>query len=193
MAVFPKISKGKFVVLLLGGVLILALVVSLLQVFQESKNHSLSRFFMTAFLIEKKMPSSLQKTYQKFIQNQNQQAAWNDDIQQRSVWGYVDRHSITPGETFHLMLSTDPIDQSVSGHIEIYRIGYYPDGDRIKVWESSPITVQEHKLSNSSGIIGPGWPVAVDNIPTRAWQSGYSRWILSILMENGMPILLISW
>jgi len=157
----------------MGGVLILTLVVYLLQVFHESKTHSLSRYFMTAFLIEKKMPASLQKTYQKFIQNHNQQAAWNDDIQLRSVWGYVDRHSITPGETFQIMLSTDPIDQSVSGHIEIYRIGYYPDGDRRKVWESSTITVQERKLYNSSGIIGPGWPVTLDNIPTQTWQSGY--------------------
>ena len=119
------------------------------------------------------MPSSLHKTYQKFIQNHNQQSAWNDDIQQRAVWGYVDRHSITPGEPFHVMLSTDPIDQSVSGHIEIYRIGYYPHGDRMKVWESSPITVQKHTLSNAAGIIGPGWPVALDNIPTQTWQSGY--------------------
>lgn len=151
----------------------LVLLIFLLQVFHESKTHSLSRFFMTAFLVEKKMPSSLRENYLKFIQNHNQQSAWNDDIQQRSVWGYVDRHSITPGETFHIMLSTDPIDAPVSGHIEIYRIGYYTGGDRIKVWESSTITVQEHKLYNSSGIIGPGWPVAVDNIPTKTWKSGY--------------------
>ena len=173
MTVFSKISKAKVGVLLTGGVLFIVLVLFLLQVFHESKTHSLSRFFMTAFLLEKNMPSFLKKPYQKYIQNHNQQSAWNDDIQQRSVWGYVDRHSITPGEAFQIMLSTDPIDKLVSGHIEIYRIGYYPDGDRIKVWESSTITVQEHKLYNSSGIIGPGWPVAVDNILTKTWKSGY--------------------
>jgi len=157
----------------MGGVLILALAIFTLQVFHESKAHSGSRIFMATFLIEKTIPSQMQKIYKTFIQNHNQNSAWNDDIQQRSVWGYVDRHSITPGETFHIMLSTDPIDQVVSGHMAIYRIGYYPGGDRIAVWESSRITVKEHKLFNSPGIIGPGWPVSVDNIPTETWQSGY--------------------
>ena len=173
MAIFPKISKGWFVVLLMGGILILALAIFTLPVFYESKSFSSDPLARGTFLVEKFLPKRVQNTVQELIQKHNQNSVWNGDIQQRSVWGYVDRHSITAGETFHIMLSTDPINKQVHGHIEIYRIGYYPDGDRIKVWESSRITVQKQQLSDTAGIIGPGWPVSVNNIPTKTWQSGY--------------------
>ncbi len=173
MAISLKISQGKFLISLLGGFLILVLVIFALQVFYEFNAYSSDQNFPTASSIEHSFPTPLQNTPQELIQIHNQMSVWNDDIQQRSVWGYVDRHSITAGESFHIMLSIDPINPPVHGHIEIYRIGYYSDGDRLKVWESSRITVQEHTLYDSAGIIGPGWPVSVDNIPTQTWQSGY--------------------
>jgi hypothetical protein len=107
------------------------------------------------------------------IQSHNKRSFWNDDVTKRLVWGYVDRHSIKPGQNFNVMLSTDFSDKSVQGHLEVYRIGNYPDGDRIRVWESSTITVQEHELYDTAGIVGPAWPVSVGNIPTKTWQSGY--------------------
>ena len=107
------------------------------------------------------------------VQIQNKQRFWNDDVTKRLVWGYVDRHSIKPGQSFNVMLATDFTDPAAQGHIEIYRIGYYPDGDRKKVWESKKITVREHDLYDTAGIVGPAWPVSVNNIPTETWQSGY--------------------
>lgn len=106
-------------------------------------------------------------------QTLNTQSFWNDDVTKRLVWGYVDRHSIKPGQSFNVMLSTDFMDTSVQGHIEIYRIGYYPEGNRKKVWESTKLTVQEHELYMSAAIVGPAWPVSVGNVPTQTWQSGY--------------------
>lgn len=113
------------------------------------------------------------KDMDQMIQNRNKRSFWNDDVAKRLVWGYVDRHSIKPGQYFNVMLATDFTDKSVQGHLEVYRIGNYPDGDRIKVWESYLITVEEHELYDTAGIIGPGWPVSVGNIPTKTWQSGY--------------------
>ena len=78
----------------MGGVFVLALAIFTLQVFYEFKNNSAGRIFMTTFLIEKNLPKPLQNIYQKLIQKHNKISFWNDDIQQRSVWGYVDRHSI---------------------------------------------------------------------------------------------------
>ena len=107
------------------------------------------------------------------VQILNTQSFWNDDVTKRLVWGYVDRHSIKPGQSFNVMLSTDFTDTSVQGHLEIYRIGYYPEGNRKKIWESNTISVQEHELYDTAGIVGPAWPVSVANMPTQTWQSGY--------------------
>ena len=42
---------------------------------------------------------------------------------EQSIWGYVDRHSVAPGESFRLMLCAHPGNDPVDGHIEIHRIG----------------------------------------------------------------------
>ena len=41
------------------------------------------------------------------------------------VWGYADRHSIDPGDSFRLCLAAEPGRQGVSGHIEVARIGHH--------------------------------------------------------------------
>lgn len=170
---FPPISKGKALILGMGGILFLGLVIFMVQILNESKIHSASRSLMAIFSIEKNIPGPLLNIQNTIIQKHNQISVWNEDIEERSVWGYVDRHSITPGETFHLMLSIDPIGKPAHGHIEIYRIGYYSDRDRIEVWRSSTITVKRQKVYDTAGIIGPGWPASLSNIPTKTWQSGY--------------------
>ena len=169
----PTISKVLLRVLFIGAILILPVAIFTAHVLLESNIHFGSRTDMAVFLIEKTLPKPFLHFTKKLINKYHKIVVWNDDIRQRSVWGYVDFHSIQGGESFHLMLATDPIDKIVRGHIEIFRIGYYGKSDRIKVWESGLVTVQERKLYDSGGVIGPGWPSSLNNIPTTMWQSGY--------------------
>src|SRR4051794_5067069 len=61
-------------------------------------------------------------------------AIWRSPYDDTRVWGYVDRHSLDPGQTFDLMLSTGPALKRCKGQVEIYRIGYYPGSDRALIW-----------------------------------------------------------
>jgi len=89
------------------------------------------------------------------------------------VWAYVDKHSITPGEQFNLMLSSVNPNEVVSGHIEIFRIGYYPKSDRKLVWKSDRLEVSHQRVLHSAASIGAAWIPTISKIPTRGWQSGY--------------------
>lgn len=166
-----QISKTGITALLIGGVCVLA--IGTFQLSRSAKSQSMSRTDRMIVFIENNFPKFLINPLDKFIQSRNKLVAWNDDIQQRLVWGYVDRHSITPGESFRIMLSTDAMGTPMIGRIEISRIGYYEKTDRFKVWESDSLTVQKHPISFSGGTVGPGWPAYVSQIPTTTWTSGY--------------------
>lgn len=89
------------------------------------------------------------------------------------VRGYVDKHSVASGEEFDLMLSSGASGEPAWGRIEIFRIGYYPDGDRKLVWKSGRLQVNSQRLDSSVASIGAGWFPTVRKISTRTWQSGY--------------------
>lgn len=167
------ISKTGAIALLLGGVCVFALAIGALQLSLSAKSQNMSRTDRMIVFIENHFPKSLMNLLGKFTQSRNKIVAWNDDIQQRLVWGYVDRHSIKPGEAFRIMLSTDAMGTPMIGRIEISRIGYYEKTDRFKVWESDSLTVQEHPVNFSAGSTGPGWPAYVIHKATTSWASGY--------------------
>lgn len=89
------------------------------------------------------------------------------------IWAYADRHSIRPGEAFRLMMSAGPDLAALTGHVEIFRIGYYEHGDRQKVWQSDSFEVKEHGLNNTAAALGPAWPAAVKVGRTARWRTGY--------------------
>jgi len=96
-----------------------------------------------------------------------------DEMHDRLVWGYADRHSVAPGETFNLNLSTDDIDRVADGHVEIYRIGYYGKTDRRLYWRSDSIHVIRRSFASSASSIGANWPAGIKKVPTKSWSSGY--------------------
>jgi hypothetical protein len=100
-------------------------------------------------------------------------AIWRSDFDNRRIWGFVDRHSIEPGEDFDIMLSTAPDRPEIKGVIEIFRIGYYDDGDRKLVWRSDPLIVTAHEVQITSAALGVDWPPAIDHVPTDDWVTGY--------------------
>jgi N,N-dimethylformamidase beta subunit-like, C-terminal len=103
--------------------------------------------------------------------SRNQRVVWQGNAR---VWGYADKHSISPGETFDLMLSTGPDHITLSGRVEIYRIGYYGAGtDRKMVWRSDAIAVQRQDVGYMPASIGPAWTPSLTDIPTKDWRSGY--------------------
>ncbi len=89
------------------------------------------------------------------------------------VWGYVDRHSIKPGEGLRLMLSTGPELGTVTGRIEAFRVGFHGGTDRLQVFRSHTIQVCEHGINNTAAALGPLWPTALTIEDTAGWQSGY--------------------
>ena len=99
------------------------------------------------------------------------------------VWGYVDEHSIDPGESFQLMLSAAPETEPVTGRIEIHRIGYEGGTDRRRVWQSDEITVEPYAahrlgvdprlLDRTASALGPSWPPSMEVVDTRSWTTGY--------------------
>jgi hypothetical protein len=68
-----------------------------------------------------------------------EQAVWKSFYEGTRVWGYVDKHSVTPGVGFNIMLSTGPGRAKVKGKIEIFRIGYYANADRKLVWTAEDV------------------------------------------------------
>jgi hypothetical protein len=100
-------------------------------------------------------------------------AIWRTFYLDTRVWGYVDRHSIDPGETFDLMLSTGPNLKGCKGNVEIYRIGYYPDGDRTLVWRSEMVEVFQQPVQVTAATVGAGWRTSIEQIGTENWRSGY--------------------
>jgi hypothetical protein len=113
-------------------------------------------------------------------------AAWLETSQSKHlqrVWGYVDRHSIDPGEGFDLMLSAAPDGAEVRGRIEIFRIGYEGDSDRRRVWRSGEIAVSPYRahrlgldpklLDRTASSLGPNWPPALTVEDTGDWTTGY--------------------
>jgi len=101
----------------------------------------------------------------------------------QTVWAYADRHSIEPGQSFRLMMSAGPGTGAVSGHFEIFRIGYYGDLDRKRAWQGKPIEIPEYGMNNSAAAIGPGWPAAIEISSTGQWQTGYHS--IDFVERNG--------
>lgn len=92
---------------------------------------------------------------------------------EQRIWGYADRHSITPGDTFGLKLSTGPGVGALAGHVEIFRIGAHGDSDRALMWRSDRIEVAERGFTNTAAAVGPAWPRSVSVEDTGGWRSGY--------------------
>jgi hypothetical protein len=120
------------------------------------------------------------------IRRRERLAVWHQTSRsatEQRVWGYVDRHSFDPGETFRLMLSAMPGTPGVSGLVEIYRIGYEPGGDRRLVWRSDTVTVSPYRarragrdsvlLDHAAAALGPAWPPSVTISQTDGWETGY--------------------
>ena len=107
------------------------------------------------------------------FRERNWQIAWHSENATKRVWGYVDRHSIVPGDSFLIHLSGSPGAEPLSGRVKIFRIGHYDGQDRKKVWQSATIDIRTHPVSNTSAVLGPNWPPTIKQIPTDGWRSGY--------------------
>ena len=89
-----------------------------------------------------------------------------------AIVGYVNKHSIQPGQKFDLMLSTVEKNLIVEGRIEISRIGYFPNADREIIYQSELESVRSQPVTASSFIVGMPWKSHHIDIPTADWKSG---------------------
>jgi hypothetical protein len=102
-----------------------------------------------------------------------QQAVWKSCYEGTRVWGYVDKHSVAPGEGFNIMLSTGPGQAKVKGRIEIFRIGHHANSDRKRVWTAEEVEAFPEEVQMSASSAGACWPTAVEDVETTRWRSGY--------------------
>jgi hypothetical protein len=101
-----------------------------------------------------------------------QQAIWWSYYAGTRVWGYADRHSVAPGETFNVMLSTGPSNKEVKGKIEVFRIGYYGDSDRKRVLADGPVRAVQNSVQLTAASLGACWRSGWE-IKTNGWETGY--------------------
>src|SRR5258706_10153497 len=66
---------------------------------------------------------------------------WTSAFAGTKVWGYVNKHSVMPGEPFDLMLSTAPSGEATEGRIEFFRIGHHPPECQKLIWTSQQFAV----------------------------------------------------
>jgi hypothetical protein len=102
-----------------------------------------------------------------------EKAVWKSIYEDTRVWGYVDKHSVTPGESFNIMLSTGPDQTKVKGRIEIFRIGYYAKADRELVWTAEEVEASRQEVQMTASSAGACWPTEVEDVETTGWRSGY--------------------
>ncbi len=103
----------------------------------------------------------------------DQAALWHSYYAGTKVWGYVDKHSVGPGESFKIMLSTGPGIGKITGKLRIYRVGYSVSGDRELVWESGDLEVDfVDDIQVTSATLGAAWPETVEVTATDTWRSG---------------------
>lgn len=95
---------------------------------------------------------------------------WTSFVAGKTVWGYVDKHSVAPGEGFDLMLATGPMRDRAVGWIEFYRID--ADGQR-RVWTSPELTVVHRPVAKTAAAVGANWPPTLLDIDTSQWPPGY--------------------
>jgi hypothetical protein len=100
-------------------------------------------------------------------------AIWKSYFDVRRVWGFADQHSIEPGESFNIMLSTGPGFDKIVGRLEVSRIGYYGDHDRKLVWKSSILTIERQEIQITSASLGVDWVPVINDMKTDGWESGY--------------------
>lgn len=89
------------------------------------------------------------------------------------VLGYADRHSVKPGETFHVLLSTRDEDLSVMGHLEVFRVGHGRQGNREHVFSSPLLKVGYTESLGTVSSTGCNWPVFASISSEPSWRSGY--------------------
>jgi len=98
---------------------------------------------------------------------------WTSYYAGTRVWGYVNKHSVSPGEVFDLMLSVRPSDSPRRGTVQIFRVGAYGGEDRERIAEFVKVDVAPEPFCITSPAMGLCWPPGVDSIQTDGWPSGY--------------------
>lgn len=103
-----------------------------------------------------------------------ERAVWKDPYYpSKQIWGYVDRHSVVPGEFFNLMLSTKPASPPIMARAEIFHMRPSSGGERQIVWQSQAFQISCQAVPSTAAAIGPGWQPTLANIQSAGLQPGY--------------------
>jgi hypothetical protein len=99
---------------------------------------------------------------------------WVSHFREKNVWGYVNKHSVFPGEPFELMLSTGPACDLITGHVEVFRVEPLSvAGGQSLIWRSLVLQVSHRSVLRTAAAIGVHWPPALTAVDTTDWPPGY--------------------
>ena len=100
--------------------------------------------------------------------------AWVAQTPDQKVWGYVDRHSLLPGESFKIMLSHAPNGRGIDGAVRISRItGNQNNLVEDTVFVSESLHTHYQGMGADASIIGVPWKPSLAVKTADDWKSGY--------------------
>lgn len=117
---------------------------------------------------------ALQNWVTAFWSKYSRDKAWSFFYPGQRTWGYADKHSILPGESFNVMLSKEPGNKPLTGKLRVVRISgdNYTRVDQL-VFESEMLSVEPQQLRPEVSVVGAAWPYSANIGATRHWKSGF--------------------
>jgi hypothetical protein len=99
---------------------------------------------------------------------------WASFFRTKNVWAHVNKHSVEPGESFELLLSTGPGRAQITGRVELFRFTRLGDDQKEPpVWTSASVRVAGQRVLRTAAAIGTDWQLAFPAIDTAGWPPGY--------------------
>jgi hypothetical protein len=99
---------------------------------------------------------------------------WVSFFRDKTVWAYINRHSVEPGEHFDLMMSTRAGRGETFGHVEFFRVEPSSvEGGQKLVWRSDGVVVPSQSVLRTASTIGAHWVPILISVDTSSWPPGY--------------------
>ncbi len=168
--------KARNILLTINLVCISLIVFIVIAVISAKYEHRISRKFQIDFSISKYLWNPISNTFPEFFHLRNRFVQWsNGEHTEIPVWGFIDRHSVLPGDSFNLFLSIQPGHEPVRGVVEAYRIGYYGDSSPASrlVSTSREVLVDQQEMRDSISSVGALWSPTISDMDTGQWTTGF--------------------
>jgi len=95
---------------------------------------------------------------------------WASYFRQKNVWAYIDKHSVDPGESFELLLSTGPARDAITGYVEFSRVNEQTSSGPF--WRSPRVKAARQHVLRTAAATGANWAPILPPVDTTGWPPG---------------------